>query len=135
MSIALENDKDSQSSDFFKSSYALVFFGVPNLGLRQGKLKEITAEQLNAQLIHDLELDTESEPTPYLRALKDKFIRCCKGQEPPFRIVSYYERKETPIVVVCRAPTLVTVRRSLLMVRLYRWKTANYHGEVNSCSW
>ncbi|KAJ9130493.1 Tetratricopeptide-like helical domain protein [Pleurostoma richardsiae] len=96
LSMSLEDTDDPQSRDFFNSSYALVFFGVPNLGLRQGKLKEITAGQLNGQLIHDLELDTESEPTPYLRELKDKFNRCCRKQTPPFRIVSYYEQKKTP---------------------------------------
>jgi hypothetical protein len=104
--MSLEDTDDPQSRDFFNSSYALVFFGVPNLGLRQGKLKEITAGQLNGQLIHDLELDTESEPTPYLRELKDKFNRCCRKQTPPFRIVSYYEQKKTPTADVSSHPLL-----------------------------
>jgi len=73
----------------------LVFFGVPNLGLKLGKLEEITAGQLNNYLIRDLEMDNESEPTPYLEELKEKFIDCCKIQEPEFRIVSYYEQKRT----------------------------------------
>lgn len=72
-----------------------MFFGVPNLGLRQGKLKEITAGQLNAQLIHDLEQDNESEPTPYLRELTKKFIGCSKIQKPKFKIISYYEQRKT----------------------------------------
>lgn len=98
--MALEDNRSPQSSDFFKSSYGLVFFGVPNLGLRLGKLREITAGQPNAQLIHDLELDAESEPTPYLRALGNKFIACCRDQQPPFKIVSYYEQTKTPTLKV-----------------------------------
>jgi hypothetical protein len=81
-----------------------LFFGVPNLGLRQGQLKEITAWQLNAQLIQNLELDTEGEATQYLKELKTKFIRCCRKQNPPFRIVSYYEQKKTPTVKVSSRP-------------------------------
>ncbi|SPO04568.1 related to ankyrin [Cephalotrichum gorgonifer] len=96
LSMSLKNDGDPQSSDFFKSSYALVFFGVPNLGLRMGKLSQIIAGQPNARLVKDLELDAESEPTPYLTALKDEFIHCCRNQKPPFRVVSYYEQKRTP---------------------------------------
>ncbi len=79
-----------------------MFFGVPNLGLRLGKLKEIVAGQPNQQLLHDLEKDTESEPTPYLKGLKDRFIRSSKAQMPPFRIISYYEEKKTPTVKVVR---------------------------------
>jgi hypothetical protein len=93
--MALNDKGDPRNSDFFKSSYGLVFFGVPNLGLKLGKLKEITAGQLNSQLIHDLELDNESEPTPFLKDLAQKFIECCKNQVPAFRIISYYEQKKT----------------------------------------
>jgi hypothetical protein len=81
-----------------------MFFGVPNLGLRQGKLKEITAGQMNQQLIADLELDRESEPTPYLVMLKKKFDVCCKKQEPPFKMVAYYEGMKTPTLKVGSHP-------------------------------
>jgi hypothetical protein len=73
----------------------LVFFGVPNLGLNQGKLKEITAGQLNEQLIRDLQVDDESEPTPYLEGLKAQFIHTCKNQDPAFKIISYFEQRQT----------------------------------------
>ncbi|KAK2591873.1 hypothetical protein QQS21_010424 [Conoideocrella luteorostrata] len=98
LSIASEIDGDPQYSDFFKSSFGLMFFGVPNYGLRGGKLKEITAGQLNEQIIRDLEADTESEPTSYLRELAARFIKCSKKQKPPFQIRSYYEQRKTRTV-------------------------------------
>ncbi|KAK7218004.1 hypothetical protein V2G26_006007 [Clonostachys chloroleuca] len=52
--LASDGERDSQNRDFCKSSYGLVFFGVPNLGLKHESLKEITREHLNKQLILDL---------------------------------------------------------------------------------
>ncbi|VUC34820.1 unnamed protein product [Clonostachys rosea] len=100
LTIAFDGGKDPRNDEFFKSSYGLVFFGVPNLGIRLGKLKEITSGQINAQLIHDLELDSESEPTPYLRSLQDKFISCHRKLDPPMRIISYYEERKTITVIM-----------------------------------
>jgi hypothetical protein len=82
------------------SSYGLVFFGVPNLGLKHESLKEITREHLNKQLILDLSVDTESEPTSYLQGLQEKFISCHRKQTPPMKIISFYEEKKTPTVAV-----------------------------------
>ena len=73
-----------------------MFFGVPNLGVKLGKLNEITDGQMNNQMIRDLELDRESEPTPYLRMLKKKFDNCCEKQKPPFKMLAYYEGRMTP---------------------------------------
>lgn len=56
------------------SSYGLVFFRVPKHGIRLGKLKGITSGQINAELIHGLELDSDSEPTPYLRSIQDYLV-------------------------------------------------------------
>lgn len=94
----MSHDYHIETNDFFRSSYGLVFFGVPNLGLKQGRLRDITSarRQLNAQLIADLEVDSHSEPGSYLRTLQNNFIRCCKKQSPPFEIVAYYEKKTTP---------------------------------------
>ncbi|TGO84393.1 hypothetical protein BPOR_0510g00090 [Botrytis porri] len=78
------------------SSYALMFFGVPNLGLKNTSLREIVIGQLNEQLINDLHMDNESEPTPFLRTLGQNFIQCC--EEQVFQIRSYYEKKMTKMV-------------------------------------
>lgn len=96
LSKALDKREDPQNDDFFRSSYALMFFGVPNLGVRLGTLNEITDGQMNNQMIRDLELDRESEPTPYLRMLKKKFDNCCENQKPPFKMLAYYEGRMTP---------------------------------------
>ncbi|KFZ23512.1 hypothetical protein V502_02005 [Pseudogymnoascus sp. VKM F-4520 (FW-2644)] len=96
--IALNGREDPQNDDFFKSSYALIFFGVPNLGLRYETLREIVSGQPNEQLIHDLQVDEESQAKPFLETLKQNFIQCCKAQEPTFQIISYYEQKKTKMV-------------------------------------
>ncbi|KAL6851351.1 hypothetical protein ACO1O0_008479 [Amphichorda felina] len=93
--MALDNSEQLKDDEFFKSSYGLIFFGVPNLGLNPGNLKTITDGQPNQRLIIDLEGRSESEPTQYLDGLRNQFIRCCKKQSPPFEIVSYYERRKT----------------------------------------
>ncbi|KAI9859674.1 MAG: hypothetical protein M1813_006605 [Trichoglossum hirsutum] len=95
LSLALRGKGDQRNSDFFKSSYGLVFFGVPNLGLKVGKLKDITSGQLNSNLIYDLSVDDESEPSAFLRNLTQEFIHSCQKQDPPFEIVSYYEQKKS----------------------------------------
>uniref|UniRef100_A0A8H7N9Q8 NACHT domain-containing protein n=1 Tax=Bionectria ochroleuca TaxID=29856 RepID=A0A8H7N9Q8_BIOOC len=77
-----------------------MFFGVPNMGINLGKLREITRDQLNNQLIMDLQLDSESEPTPYMKTLLGRFRRCHEKQDPPMRIISYYEEKMTDTLMV-----------------------------------
>lgn len=78
----------------------LIFFGVPNIGLRYETLREIVSGKPNAQLIDDLQVDEESQAKPFLETLKQNFIQCCKAQEPPFQIISYYEQKKTKMVKV-----------------------------------
>ncbi|CAI6057675.1 unnamed protein product, partial [Clonostachys chloroleuca] len=98
--LANQNDKDRENRDFFKSASGLMFFGVPNLGINFGKLREITRDQLNNQLIADLQLDSESEPTPYMKTLLGRFRSCHEKQDPPMRIISYYEEKMTDTLMV-----------------------------------
>ncbi|KAM0168180.1 hypothetical protein ACHAPF_011256 [Botrytis cinerea] len=96
LSIARRGKREPKNNDFFRSSYALMFFGVPNLGLKNTSLREIVIGQLNEQLINDLHMDNESEPTPFLRTLGQNFIQCC--EEQVFQIRSYYEKKMTKMV-------------------------------------
>lgn len=103
--MALDNSEQLKDDEFFKSSYGLIFFGVPNLGLNPGDLKTITDGQPNQRLIIDLEGRSESEPTQYLDGLRNQFIRCCKKQSPPFEIVSYYERRKTATLKVSLCPS------------------------------
>ncbi len=97
--------KDSGSLDdlaLSKSTYGLVFLGVPNLGLRYEELRAMVKGQPNQGLIDDLVVDKESEAPHYLTKLNEKFIQTCKEQK--FKIVSYYETKLSDTVKVCKRP-------------------------------
>lgn len=75
-----------------------MFFGVPNLGLRNDQLCKLVDGQPNEQLIKNLVTDKDSKHSPYLNELCQKFLRTCRAQD--FKIVSYYERKTSPTVQV-----------------------------------
>ena len=96
--LASSNLGDRQSRDFSLSISGLIFFGVPNLGLRQSQLEALVAGQPNAVLIRDLVVDDDSEPSPYLKELSRKFIDYSRGLEPKLQIVSYYERRASPTI-------------------------------------
>ncbi|CAG9943010.1 unnamed protein product [Clonostachys rosea f. rosea IK726] len=95
LAIAHNAASDDRYGDCYKSSYGFIFFGVPNQGIRRGSLKDIVVGQPNEQLIHDLEVDSEGEPTPYLRELKKKFLDSYKSQACPSKIILYYELRKT----------------------------------------
>ncbi|KAM0129068.1 hypothetical protein ACHAP3_008021 [Botrytis cinerea] len=95
--IAMISGKNPDNVDFFKSSYGLMFFGVPNLGLNNKALMQIVAGGLNEQMIKDLQVaDEDHEPTQFLSTIKQNFKQCCKRGQ--FQIRSYYEQKETQMV-------------------------------------
>ena len=75
----------------FKACYGLIFFGVPNLGLRHEQLRTMVGSQPSQKLIDDLVVDKESEASPLLIELGKRFYKCCEDQE--LRIVSFYERE------------------------------------------
>jgi len=73
-----------------------VLFGVPNQGLRHEQLITIVQGRQNQELIQSLVTDRDSEPSAYLDELTKKFANVCKTQQPPLKIISYYERKKSP---------------------------------------
>lgn len=75
----------------------MLFFGVPNPGLRNEKLMSIIQGQPNEVLIRDLVVDKGSELSPFLKRMFDQFSSCFKNQ---YRVVSFYERKFSPTVQV-----------------------------------
>ena len=93
-------DANSQLCDkeFFKACYGLMFFGVPNHGLRHEQLLTLVGSEPTEQLIRDLVVDKDSEPTSLLRELGNKFYACCETQD--FSIISFYERKMSHTVQV-----------------------------------
>ena len=75
----------------------LLFFGVPNLGLRNEQLQSLVYGQPNAKLVQALLVDRDSEPSDYLKRISDDFSNQCKGQ---YRVISFFETKHSPTVQV-----------------------------------
>ncbi|WYZ38338.1 hypothetical protein EsH8_III_000252 [Colletotrichum jinshuiense] len=76
-------------ADLAKACYALLFFGVPNLGLRNDQLRTLVRGQPNEALIHDLLVDNDSEASTFLKRLADQFSESCKDH---YRVMSFFER-------------------------------------------
>jgi hypothetical protein len=91
----------AENRDLFRSTHGLMFFGVPNMGLRHKQLITMVDKQ---RLITDLVVDRDSEPSRYLAELTQKFIEVCGAQSGGFEIVSYYERKPSSTVEVSDRP-------------------------------
>lgn len=85
------------NTDLSKASYGLVFFGVPNLGLRNDQLRTLVRGQPNEALIHDLLVDSDSEPSTFMQRLADQFSESCKGH---YRVLTFFERAYTPTLEV-----------------------------------
>ena len=81
------------------ATYGLMFFGVPNYGLRNEQLRSLVDGQANASLVNDLVLDNDMEPSTYLRRISNDFSRCCKDR---YQVVSFYELERSPTVQVRR---------------------------------
>lgn len=75
----------------------LLFFGVPQLGLRNEKLASVVKGQPNRALIRALVINDESEPSDFLARMSDDFARYFQGR---LRVVSFYERKLSATVKV-----------------------------------
>ncbi|KAK2026075.1 ankyrin repeat-containing protein, partial [Colletotrichum zoysiae] len=82
-------------SDFSKATFGLLFFGVPNLGLRNEQLRTLVRGQPNEGLINDLLVDDDSEPSSYLKGLADQFSETCRDY---YRVVSFFERSLSPTI-------------------------------------
>ncbi|KAM5342908.1 hypothetical protein ACJ41O_013874 [Fusarium nematophilum] len=105
------------NSDLSKASYGLLFFGVPNLGLRNDQLRTLVRGQPNEALIHDLLVDNDSEPSAFLKRLADQFSESCRGH---YRVVTFFERMLSPTLELDQAgqwrktgpPSLLVTERS-----------------------
>jgi hypothetical protein len=75
-----------------------MFFGVPNLGLRNEQLKILVNGQDNKKLIDDLVVDVDSRMSPYLKSLNSHFLKSFQHQY--LRIVCYYETRKSKTVKV-----------------------------------
>lgn len=100
---ARKKSDDPQNANLCKACYGLLFFGVPNLGLRNEQLESIVRGQPNQVLVRDLVVDNDSEPSPFLKRISDQFSECCKGQ---YKVVSFFERRLSPTVQVRQIPAV-----------------------------
>lgn len=89
--------EDRRYRDISTACYGMLFFGVPNLGLRNEQLMNIVQGQPNEALIRDLVVDNDSEPSSFLRRISNHFSECCRNR---YRVVSLYERRQSPTVEV-----------------------------------
>ncbi|GKT46206.1 uncharacterized protein ColSpa_06387 [Colletotrichum spaethianum] len=93
---------DGAIADLAKACYALLFFGVPNLGLRNDQLRTLVQGQPNEALMHDLLVDNDSEASTFLKRLADQFSESCKNH---YRVMSFFERMLSPTLEVCHSST------------------------------
>jgi hypothetical protein len=91
---------DVDAHSIVLSTYGLVLLGVPNLGLRHPQLMTMVHGQPNEQLIHDLVVNEDEEPKPYLERLTRDFSDLCSKISPPFHIWSYFEDTKSPTILV-----------------------------------
>lgn len=89
---AAQSDDDSENRFVFNSCHALLLFGVPNKGLEGANLRSMVKGQPNTKLIENLE--GSSDFLRHLHELWESF-----GPRGA-RIVSIYETKPTPTVLV-----------------------------------
>ncbi|PMB67555.1 Ankyrin repeat domain-containing protein 50 [Beauveria bassiana] len=86
--------RHNQDSDLSKASFGMLFFGVPNLGLRNEELKTIVRGQPNDALIYDLVVNSDSEPSTSLKRQAREFSEDCKC----YRVVTFFERNHSPLL-------------------------------------
>ncbi|KAI1767115.1 hypothetical protein GGR53DRAFT_483080 [Hypoxylon sp. FL1150] len=97
---ALVDAKDSNTGKDQKllmSCYGLLFFGVPNRGLRHEELKAISGNSPIGQLVYDLVVDDDTEVKPYLRTLGQNFRKVFENKR--LDIAAFYEGKTSPTVM------------------------------------
>ncbi|KAM7210732.1 hypothetical protein V8F06_013894, partial [Rhypophila decipiens] len=104
---------DLSNLDLCKACCGMLFFGVPNLGLRHQQLTSITQGQPNRVLINDLVVDGDTEPSNFLKRLAEQFSDFCKSR---YRVISFYECRHSPTVEIQPDGTLRKTGSGCLMV-------------------
>ena len=94
----MESGSKDVAKNIFKACYGLVFFGVPNLGLRHDQLRTMAESKASETLIRDLVVDRDGEQSSLLKEMGKKFYDLCKSQH--LHVDSYYERILSPAAEV-----------------------------------
>ncbi|KAK1977851.1 hypothetical protein LZ30DRAFT_243022 [Colletotrichum cereale] len=111
--LVYAHKKQDGLHDVFETCCGLLFFGVPNHGLRNEQLRSIVQGYPNQNLIHDLVVDDDSEPSAFLKRISDQFSECCKGR---YKVVSFSELKKSSTVQIQSNGKLGKTGPKILMV-------------------
>ncbi|KAI1274336.1 hypothetical protein F5Y07DRAFT_390609 [Xylaria sp. FL0933] len=104
-----------KASNIHKACYAMLFFGVPNLGLRYEQLRALVRCRPNERLVESLIVDSDSEPSAYLKRITDQFASTFEGQ---YTFINFYELNLSPIIDVHDDGTITkTGKMSFLVTR------------------
>ncbi len=98
LAAASECRESEEEYDVFKCAYALMMFGVLNLGLRHEALKDLVNSQQNEELINNLVVKKNSEPSDLLMQLNYRFH--ASFPEQYLEMISYYESLTSPTTEV-----------------------------------
>ncbi|RDW65098.1 hypothetical protein BP6252_10749 [Coleophoma cylindrospora] len=104
----------NENAELCNSCYSLIFFGVPNLGIRQEQLVTLLKGQPNYALIMSLVMDNDTEPSDYLKSLNRSFLESFLFDDSP--VISYYERLSTRTVKVNFLGMLSRTGHEMLLV-------------------
>jgi hypothetical protein len=91
--IVKMKDGDEICKEIFKSIYAVLFFGVPNQGIRIEHWLSMVKGQPNENLVRSLGSDST-----YLRSLHEEFRMAFNFRDS--QVVSVYETERTRLVKV-----------------------------------
>jgi hypothetical protein len=119
----------NENLELCNSCYSLIFFGVPNLGIRKEQLVTLLKGQPNDALITSLVMDDDTEPSDYLKSLNRSFLESFLFEDSP--VISYYEKWTSKTVKVG-----VQMSRALGLLIFYRsisW--GGSAGQVVKCFW
>ncbi|KAJ2985996.1 hypothetical protein NUW58_g5244 [Xylaria curta] len=110
---ALLQANKKQHYDLSKTCTGLLFFGVPNHGLRNDQLSSLVKGQPNGSLIRDLLVDRDTEPSTFLKRISGEFAESCRDR---YLVVSFYELKPSPIIQKQSNGSLTKSGDKILMV-------------------
>jgi hypothetical protein len=110
--------------DVLESFLGVIFFGVPNQGIRFEELRHMVEGKRSAEFVHSLLPDNDTEMSAILDALNTDFSRCAgkfrHSTKGGLNILCYYEKDETRVsevrqcyqIILC---TLTIVKRKEVM--------------------
>lgn len=103
--LFIDRSRTTREHTFYKSCKGFVFFGVPNRGLKNQALIEMSHGQSNSRVISDLLLSDDGIPSQYLTNLHNSFKQACRELRETFEtagkselpdVCVFYETEKSP---------------------------------------